>query len=188
MVTASDKVAEWARTPISLGPGAEIAPLVLGPGAVPIVTDAELAARDPELAVLSVMAHGQGDVETAVNIALTAMHAASSLEDDPRVLYFDLIESALSEAARKAFSMLPHNYQFQGPSYIKGKTEGKLEGKLEGELLMAVANILDVLDARELPVSKQARERVEACTDASQLRHWLRRAAVVRTADELFVD
>lgn len=126
------------------------------------------------------MAHGQGDVETAVNIALTAMHAASSLEDDPRVLYFDLIESAFSEAARKAFPMLPHNYQFQGPSYLKGK--------LEGELLTASSGILTVLDTRGLTVSSDVRERVETCTDPEQLRQWLRRAVVVQSANDLFVD
>src|SRR5690606_19193794 len=119
VITASQKTAEWAREPIALGPGAELEPLVVGPQGVPVVTDPERAKRDPELAVLSVMAHGLGDVETAVQIARGAVAAAAPLDEDTRVLYLDLIEAALGEAARKAFQMLPDNYEFQGPTMKK---------------------------------------------------------------------
>src|SRR6478609_8124957 len=57
-------VARWAAEPIAIGFNSVVAPLVVGPGGVPIVTDVERATRAPELAVLSVMAHGQGDVDT----------------------------------------------------------------------------------------------------------------------------
>jgi hypothetical protein len=178
VITASDDVADWASVPIAIGPGAQLLPLVVGPRGVPIVTDPDRASRDPELAVLSVMAHGRGDVETAVRIATTAAAAASPLDEDTCVLYLDLIESALSEAARKAFAMLPQNYEFQGPTFKKGKLEGKLEGQ--------AAAILEVLDARGIPVSPELRERVQASTDALELRLWLRRAVVVATAGDLF--
>jgi hypothetical protein len=98
---------------------------VLGPDGIPVVTDLERAKRDPELAVLSVMAHGQGDVETAIRIAITAVTAAAELDEDTRVIYFDLI-AALSDAARKAFAMLPQGYEFQGPTFKKGKAEAVL--------------------------------------------------------------
>src|SRR5690606_33379037 len=65
VVTASDSTAKWAQQPIALGPGAQLVPLVIAPAGVPIVTDPARAESDPELAVLSVMAHGRGDVETA---------------------------------------------------------------------------------------------------------------------------
>jgi len=186
VVTASDKTAEWAREPIALGPGAELLPLVVGPRGVPVITDPERAKQDPELAVLSVMAHGHGDVETAVQIALSAVAGSAPLDEDTRVLYFDLIEAALSEAARKAFEMLPQNYEFQGPTYKKAKLEGQLEGRLEGQALMAGASVLDVLEARGLSVSDEVRQRVQSTTDLEQLRHWIRRAAVIIGADELF--
>ncbi len=178
VVTASDNTARWAQEPIALGPGAELAPLVVGPQGVPVVTDPERAKQDPELAVLSVMAHGRGDVETAVQIALSAAAGSVPLDEDTRVLYFDLIEAALSEAARKAFEMLPQNYEFQGPTYKKAK--------LEGQIAMAAANVLEFLEARGLSISDEVRQRVQSTTDLDQLRHWIRRAAVITTADELF--
>jgi hypothetical protein len=182
VITASDKTAEWAQEPIALGPGSKLVPLVVGPRGVPVITDPERAKQDPELAVLSVMAHGRGDVETAVQIALSAATGAAPLEEDRRVLYFDLIEAALSEAARKAFEMLPQNYEFQGPTYKKGK----LEGQLEGQITMAAANVLEFLEARGLSVSDEVRQRVQGSSDLEQLRHWIRRAAVITSADELF--
>lgn len=70
-------------------------------------------------------------------------------------------ESVLSETA-------------QGPSFKKGPLEGQAAG------------VLEVLDARGLPVDTATRERVQACQDPEQLRQWLRRAAVVSSAEELF--
>ncbi len=182
IITASDRTANWARQPIALGPRAELSPLVLGPAGVPVLVDAERAIRDPELAVLSVMAHGRGDVETAVTIALNAIQASAVLDEDKRVLYFDLIEAALGDAARKAFEMLPQNYEFQGPTFKKGR----LEGQLEGQIAMAATNVLEILEARAFTVSDTLRERVHGSTDLEQLRHWVRRAAVVKGPDELF--
>jgi hypothetical protein len=178
VVTASESTAKWAQVPIALGPGAQLVPLVVAPKGVPVITDPERARQDPELAVLSVMAHGRGDVETAVQIALSAAAGAAPLDEDTRVLYFDLIEAALSEAARKAFEMLPQNYEFQGPTYKKGK--------LEGQAAAMATSVLEFLDARGLTIPDEVRQRVQSTTDLEQLRHWIRRAAVITTADELF--
>ena len=184
VVTASDRTAEWARETIILGPGGKLEPSVVAPGGVPVITDSERAKQDPELAVLSAMAHGKGDVETAVQIAFSAAEGAACLDEDTRVLYFDLIEAALSEAARKAFEMLPENYEFQGPTFKKGKREGQLEGQIG----MAATDVLDVLEIRAITLSDEVRQRVQSCTDLEQLRRWLRRAVVVTRADELFDD
>ncbi|HET8681366.1 MAG TPA: hypothetical protein VFM54_05780, partial [Micromonosporaceae bacterium] len=52
-------VAAWCATPVVAGdPGLVLTPVVLGPRQVPVVTDAEVARRHPELTVLSVLAHG----------------------------------------------------------------------------------------------------------------------------------
>jgi len=134
------------------------------------------------------MAHGRGDLETAVKVAATAANATAALDDETRVLYLDLIESALGAAARKAFAMIPEGYQFQGPSFKKGKREGKREGKLEGQLEGRAADVLEVLDARGIQVTAEIQERVRACQDPEQLRQWLRRAAVVASSDELFAE
>jgi hypothetical protein len=76
VVTPYVEVARWARLPIELGPGARIEPLVLGPDAVPAVEDPLAACKEPELAVLSAMAHGEdADADAAARIALAALHA-----------------------------------------------------------------------------------------------------------------
>src|SRR5690606_24114394 len=46
-------------------------------------------------------------------IALSAAQGTAALDEDTRVLYFDLIEAALGEAVRKAFEMLPQTTSFR---------------------------------------------------------------------------
>jgi hypothetical protein len=60
VLTPDSTVAAWASVPINLdlAGGSVVRPRVLGPDAIPIVTDPAQAAREPELAVLSAMTHG----------------------------------------------------------------------------------------------------------------------------------
>lgn len=74
--------------------------------------------------------------------------------------------------------MLPQNYEFQGPTFNKGK--------VEGQIAMAAASVIEFLEARGMSVSEAARERVQSSTDLDQLRHWIRRSAVISNVDELF--
>lgn len=180
VVTPSSSTARWAAKPIVLGPGGQWAPLVLGPEGVPVVTDAEKARRFPELAVLSVMAHGHGDVQTAVNIAQVAAAAAVDLDSDNQALYFDLIEAALGEAARKAFEMLPETYQFQGPTYLRGHAEGEAKGEAK--------SVLAVLDARGISVTELQRKQILDCIDSDRLSTWIRKAVTLTDANELLAQ
>ncbi|HET8696266.1 MAG TPA: hypothetical protein VFO94_02195 [Gammaproteobacteria bacterium] len=76
VVTAHEATARWAAQPIELGHGV-FQPLVLSPSGVPEVFDETLAQADPELAVLSAMAHGgDADPSKAARIALAA-HGAT---------------------------------------------------------------------------------------------------------------
>jgi len=147
----------------------------LSPDAVPVVTDRARAEAEPELAVLSVMAHGRSDVAQAVRIALAAVAGAELVADrDFSVLYFDLIDAALSDAARKAFQMLPRGYEFQSETLRKNIATTR------------IADILDVLDARGLAVSSEQRERILGCTDLEMLKHWHRTAVTAASTDALF--
>jgi hypothetical protein len=200
VVTASDAIASWASAPIRIGAGNRFTPFVIGPSGVPLVVDPDRARRDPELGVLSAMAHGKGHPETAVTIAGTALMGISGLDEETRVLYFDLIEAALGDAARKALQMIPQGYKFQGPTYLKGeaegrlkgraegKAEGKAEGEAEGRIVAQVGALLDVLEARGIALPSTARARIDACKDAAALRAWIRRAATVARAEDLFED
>ena len=84
VVTPSESVATWARTPVVLGPGSTFAALVVGPSAVPIVRDAAEATRDPELAVLSAMAHGKA--EAGASVALAALAAVTAMPRASRIV------------------------------------------------------------------------------------------------------
>lgn len=184
VIALDQRVANWARQPIAFGRGAgHLQALVLGPNEVPAVMDVAVAKANPELAVVSAIAHGRdADIQRAVAIAAAATGAALSVEGERGLLYYDLIKAALSSAARKAFDMLPSGYQFQDEglrnAMAKGKTEGKAEGKAE--------SVLAVLQARGLTVTQQQRERILACNDATDLDRWLRTAVTASSAESLF--
>jgi hypothetical protein len=141
---------------------------------VPVIEQVEQARQAPELAVLSAMVHGGGSVETAVRVAL----AAHELDRDHFLLYFGLISTALSEAARKAFQMDSQGARFfdesQRESFDRGRTSEK------------AADVLDVLEARGLVVSDAQRELILGTKDLETLARWLRRAATVEMTDALF--
>lgn len=59
---------------------------VIGPDAVPQVTDHDHAKREPQLAVLSAVVHGAGDLEVAVPVARAAVQAVMALDDKQRLL------------------------------------------------------------------------------------------------------
>src|ERR1041384_8438384 len=79
VVTPSAATAKWAARPIELGGGNQFRPLVVGPDGVPKLTDRARAQRQPQLAVLSVMAHGRDEVTTATAIGVAAVTAVSQL-------------------------------------------------------------------------------------------------------------
>lgn len=186
VVTPSEAVAERARLPIELGPGSTVRPFVVGPKAVPVVRDLDSALRDPELVVLSAMAHGREEPEVALAIASAAIAACGRLDDDRALLYLDLVGVSLGDAARAAFEdlMTQSNYEFRSDFAKKhraaGKSEGKAEGKAEG--------VLQVLDARGIDVSDEQKSRILGCTDIAVLDRWIRRAVTIATTEELFTD
>ena len=134
LVVAPDPaVARWCRRPIALGNDAMFTPTVLSSDEIPAVTDPEIARADPELSVLSAIAHGGGEVGRAVAVGragLAAVEELGSIDTDRAVIYFDLIRAALSEAARKAIdAMISQKYEFQSDFALRYIAEGKAEGK-----------------------------------------------------------
>jgi hypothetical protein len=176
VITVDDATARWAAEPIPLGGQSVFVPLVIGPGGVPIITDPDLAAREPELAVLSVMAHGRDEESVAVAVARAAAAGIEEFDPDRWMLYSALIESSLSDAARKAFEMLPQGQQFRSESQRRSINLGTAKA------------IIGVLEARELAITDEQRERILSCTDGDQLDGWVRKAVSVKTVDELFAE
>jgi hypothetical protein len=194
VVTPDPKTARWAARTIDLGGGNRYLPLVIGPDGIPKLTDPRRARREPQLAVLSVMAHGRGKVKTAAAIGTAAARAILPFPEDQRLLYSLLIEANLSEAARKAIEMQPGLETFfsetQRRNYergrAKGRAEARAEAKAEGKAQGVAAALLKILMRRGLALTAEQRRRITGCTDLAVLERWLDRSLSVSSAEELF--
>jgi len=132
VVTPYEAVARWASQNVQLGGMHHFTPYVLGPSGIPEVTDAARAADNPELAVLSAMAHGR-DANTAhaIEIALAAQSASVALDADRAKIYLDLILNSLGEAARQALmTMDAQKYEYQSEFARKYVAVGLAEGRV----------------------------------------------------------
>jgi hypothetical protein len=154
VVTADDAVARWAARRIELGGQNCFVPYVLGPSLVPKITDEVVARANPELAVLSTMAHGQGtNTEESVRIAMVAEMASTGLDSDRSKLYFDLIMNSLSEAARHALNQMgAHQYEYRSEFARQYVAQGRLEGR--------AALIARLLTVRFGPLGADAESKV----------------------------
>jgi hypothetical protein len=191
VVSPDPVVAAWCGRPIVVGgPGVELRPLVLGPAQVPVVTDPAAAKRQPEVTVLSAVAHGKRSGAKGVFDALVA--ALEGFDQDHADLYADIVLAELPEAVRDYLEALmdaatirrTYGYQsdYARRYYAEGKAEGQAEGKAEGE----ARAVLAFLDARGIEVPDPVREDILGCTDLDQLDTWIRRAVTANKAQDLF--
>jgi len=181
VVTPDPTTARWAAQPVDLGGDTMWKSLVVGPEGIPVITDVDAATREPQLAVLSVIAHGRGDdVATAVSIAAAAAVGARSLPEPMRMLCFALIESSLGDAAKRSFEMLPQGQRFMSETQRRSFAEGEAKGEARA--------LLRVLERRGIAISTEQRERVLACSDLTVLEGWLDRAATAASVREVFAE
>ena len=167
LVVAGDAaVARWAAKPIEMGGNHRLVPWVLGLQGVPEITDLEQARADPELAVLSAIAHGDdADTAKSVQIAFAAELASRGLDTDRAALYFDLIMTSLSEAARRELRTVnPAKYEYQSDfarHYVaQGKAEGRLEGEADGQRAGKAALVVRLLTLRFGALSNELQTRI----------------------------
>jgi hypothetical protein len=179
LVIAPDAaVARWAKRPIDLGFGNVFRPQVIDPEQIPRVTDPSDAARDLPMAGLSVAAHGQGEPNMAARIAAATYQAATNLADsEARKLYWFLIHTALSEAAKEIFKMLPETLTWYDENSRRAYNDGAVKGK--------TGSLLNILAHRDLDVSEDQQRRIRECTDLATLDRWIVRAATVGSVDDL---
>lgn len=172
VVTPDERVARWAGQRIEMGGDQWFMPYVLGPSCIPEVTDETLARDNPELAVLSAMAHGlRADPARAIEIALAARNASAGLDADRSDLYVDLIINSLSEAARQALmNMKPRTYEFQSvwahdwarEQVARGRAEGEAHGEAHGRVVMLTRQ----LTARFGQIESAVSERIQRASIA----------------------
>lgn len=185
VVTPDRGVMEWAARPIDLGGGNFFRAHVIGPEGIPIITDPKRGAREVHLTMLSAIAHGRGDPQTAVAIANAAVAGIKQLPEDKRVIYTALVERSLGEAARKAFEMLPETPAFLKEFYEYLAVRAEAEGKAEGEAKGNANAVLQILGAREIAVTDEQRQRILDCRDLELFKRWIPAAMTVQTIEEL---
>jgi hypothetical protein len=189
LVVAPDAgVAAWAAEAIASAPGHPAWwPLVLGPAETPWVTTAEEAARSPELALLSAMAHGGDERAAALVNALP-----SALMKVPREMlpgFLAMLYKTLAPALRRQLERLMTTAfaDLELPPFVQkfidvGLVQGKAEGRVEGKAIGRAEDIVALLEIRGIAVPASVRAQVMACTDLPTLDHWFRRAAKLKTA------
>jgi hypothetical protein len=189
-------VAAWYATPIPTDlPGYVFRAEVLGPGDIPVITAPEEVAARPEMAVMSVMAHGR---RRAVVEGFVGGLAHMKTEHAPQ--YYEYAYSMAAPAVRRvlgeimASSTWPvyspfareHFGRGKDEGLAEGRDEGRAEGEAEGRAKGEAKAVLRVLAARGVEVPEEARVRISACADLRQLDAWLDRAVVARSVAELF--
>lgn len=201
LVVCRGKVtADWAAGPFALGlperPNLLVAPLVLGPDNVPVVTDPTRAAADLPLAVFSALTHSADDrIGEILEVLATALKQTAN-EDDV-TLYSELTASGLGDSpAAEPWRHLMATGLFELRGFVaeglrdqgreQGLERGLEQGREEGLLLGKVSSLRRLLDAREVPLSEAEWETVRSCEDEELIDLWFDRALTATTAEEVF--
>jgi hypothetical protein len=168
VVTADDAVAQWAARSIQIGGLNQFTPYVLGPSGIPEITDEAQARENPELAVLSAMAHGRDtNAERAIEIALAAQKASTGLDADRSKIYFDLIMSSLREAARQALiNMDARKYEYQSEFARRYVAQGHASGIAEGRATLIIHLLKVRFGALDFPLESRIQRASIAELDA----------------------
>jgi hypothetical protein len=192
VIATSGRIARWAARPIPLGPtGSRCQPLVIGGDLIPRITDLEDALRNPELAVLSAMAHGKA--ARGIEVAKAAVAALAGLDAERGADYFDLIVAALPKVAPRALEALIMEGKHMPQSewarrhYRRGEAEGEVKGKAEGRAEGKADILLDQARTKFGEVGVESEARIRGAAD-EQLTTWARRILTATSIDEVFGD
>jgi hypothetical protein len=163
-------------------PGFDLAPIVIDSGGPP----GRDGAGGPYLTVFAASMGGiDMGSEPGARRVLDAM-ASAEVSDADRLRMTAIILRLASDAARQILEamMTTSEYEktFVERIHDQGIAEGEAKGKAEGK----AEDVLKLLDARGLSLSKEQRQRVTSCTDPAQLDLWFERAITVRTVAEVF--
>lgn len=185
VVCTDDPTARWAAAPIELGnAGSVLRPAVLGPAAVPMITDLDVAQRCPELAVLSAIAHG----EESLAVVDVLMEALAHVEIDHAVEYTALVLSAVSARVRAHLEdvMSAETFEYQTEYFRGAVSRGEAKGRAEGSAEGRAEYLIRTLERRGLDIPAAVRERINGCADVGQLDAWFERAFTAEAAEDVF--
>lgn len=190
LVVAPDAdVAAWAMEPIDSGLGrGSCSPLVLGPAIVPRITDEALAEQEPELALLSAVAHGNGP--NGLDVIQAFSRALDRLDRELAAAYFQIVYTALREPMRNALEAMVMERQAETkatfpPLMQKLIDRGELEGEIRGKLDGARGILLRLVAQAGIALSDDDRARVQACADLATLERWVDNVRDAKTAADV---
>ncbi|MCC7380538.1 MAG: hypothetical protein IT384_01810 [Deltaproteobacteria bacterium] len=190
VITDQASIAQKAKQPIAtLLPFHPLAPWVVGPDDIPKIVDPEDAGL-PELAVLSAFVHGGSDEGAAIFVA--AMAATDALDSERQRQYLDLLMEQWPEVGARAMEAIVESGKYEYRSefarryYGQGLEEGKAEGRAQGREQGLRSALLTVLSSRAIPLSSEARARIEGEADVDRLERWVARSVRVARAEDLF--
>jgi Putative restriction endonuclease len=112
-----------------------------------------------------------------------SLSLASSIEDT--CLAKSLAVAALLDAAAADDAVVQALAAKDNPELRRMKTAERREGEAQGEARGIAKAILRVLERRGIAVSADQRQEILSCTDLDRLSHWLDRAIVATTTDEV---
>ncbi|MFI1912165.1 hypothetical protein [Nocardia sp. NPDC020380] len=182
VVSPSVGTARYCRRPLVVAPGFTLVPTILGPDEIPAITDPNVAAENPELAVMSAITHRHHPQREAI---LTAL--AAEVVDVPNgEMYIDLVMAVLPKAARHFLEglMTAGTYEYKSEFARRYYSRGQARGEAEGE----IKALFRVLDRRGFTVSDELAARISQCTDLDQIDEWIDLAVTAEHLEDIFTD
>ena len=147
------------------------------------MTDPAEVLRQPELAVLSAMAHG--NEPDGLRVVMAVIAGLTGFDEATASVYRTLVYEALGEALRKKVEemIMQAVPEFREPPFVqKLKAMGRAEGRAEG----LKAALLKLVARTGLTLGDEERARIDACDDPAMLDRWLDNAFGAKTAADLF--
>lgn len=186
VLAVTEEMARWCEEPHGYDRlGNTFRPLVIGPDAIPRVTSLEQARALPELAVLSVAAHGHEP--NAEEIGIAALLACHTLDNHLATRYADCIYEWLNQGARHALKEHYKNmqgYEFQNEFFRRAAAEGRKEGVKEGRKEGLQDMLTRQLGLKFGEIPDWALQRLRAADDAD-LERWTERILVANTLEDV---
>lgn len=180
------RVITWARCELFTHEP-HLAPVVITPELIQLITDRMLALADYPRAVLSTVMHG--DHPHAADAVTVTIHALLRVAPRDVERYIQLVQSSVSEdVMQQAREQLPTEDQYEltererrSAFYMNGLRAGREEGREEA----LQAAILAVLAARGFEINPETRNMILGCQQLEQLEALVARASTITALTEL---
>ncbi|MFE3455440.1 hypothetical protein ACFXJ8_41655 [Nonomuraea sp. NPDC059194] len=198
----SRATARKCAVPIDMGhPGWRLAPLVMGPDQLPRITDVAQAIAEPELAALSVVAHGRKRGPAGQEAMDVFCEAAPFMADGLGSTYADVVLALLPKVAARRFmeGLMAVGTDKYKSDYVRqwvaegeakglaeGEAKGEAKGLAEGEAKARAKDIVLAFRTRGIDVPPEAEQRILECSDTNQLSVWFPKSITASSVEELF--